>query len=238
VIRLVTLAAALFALLVIGEGCRALAPAVRYPAAIAWQPYEAGLARAKAEGKPVMLIFGADWCEPCHELSDHVLSDPRVVAASRDFVMVHVDVDEREDLAAKYPPDGYTPRIVFLTADGLRIQGAHTAVLACRKQYTYDSKDPASLLTGMALARKLAAEGDPTADPLAVPEYVCMSTPGANACAACIKQRCCAERIACFKDPACWCMGSKPPRGPATAAITACLKDHCPECPAPKETTP
>src|SRR5262245_6654258 len=108
-----------------GAGCRTLARPVEYPTAINWQPYEAGLARAKAEGKPVLLLLGADWCGPCHTFAAKVLSDPRVLEASKGFVMVHVNVDEREDLSKKYRRGGSSlPRLYFLNAEGELLRAA------------------------------------------------------------------------------------------------------------------
>jgi thiol:disulfide interchange protein len=102
-------------------GCRALAPAVKYPTVIDWHAYEAGLARAKAEGKPVMLILGADWCEPCHTYADHVLSDPRVIAKTKDFVVIHVNVDQRDDVWKNYVKVGRNkiPQTYFLDPNGV-----------------------------------------------------------------------------------------------------------------------
>src|SRR5580692_10284584 len=47
-------------------------------AQIDWQPYEAGLARAKAQKKPICLVLYTGWCPHCRNYS-HVFDDPKVV---------------------------------------------------------------------------------------------------------------------------------------------------------------
>src|SRR5262245_9209993 len=98
-LKRITTALALLALLVmLVAGCRSLASPIQYTPLIDWQGYEAGLARAKTERKPVLLVLGADWCKPCHVFAK-VFEDARIVAASKDFVVIHVNVDQREDVA-------------------------------------------------------------------------------------------------------------------------------------------
>ena len=53
---------------------------------------EEGLARAKAESKPAIIDFTADWCTYCHEMDREVLGKPAVVAESKRFVMIKRDV--------------------------------------------------------------------------------------------------------------------------------------------------
>ena len=123
--------------------------------AISWQPLDEGLRRAKAESKPVCLVFHADWCPHCKTYS-HVFDDPRVVQKARDFVMILVNADEDMVANKKYAIDGtYLPRTIFLGPDGTMAREIHAA----RERYTFfwDEHDPASLLGGMdAATRKLA----------------------------------------------------------------------------------
>ncbi|APR82516.1 Thioredoxin domain protein [Minicystis rosea] len=218
-----------------GAGCRTLAHPVRYPAAIDWQSYEAGLARAKAEGKPVMLLFGADWCEPCHMLAENVLSDPRVIEASKGFVMIHVNVNQREDLDTKYRRGGSTlPRIYFLTADGVLLKAARQPRMC--SPYGYDKKNPTSLLEGMAGARRLASDPAtrPDEDPyeltpakLAIKmAEVCTATISDDACTACISKQCCSESKECLQHAqSCVCDPLHP--SAARKNLDACAKAHC-----------
>lgn len=54
-------------------------------------PFDAVLAKAKADCKPVMIDFFADWCAACKELDQHTYVAPDVVAESQRFVAVKVD---------------------------------------------------------------------------------------------------------------------------------------------------
>jgi protein-disulfide reductase (glutathione) len=87
-------------------------------AAIAWQDYDKGLAAAKEAKKPICLVFFTEWCPHCTNYSK-VFHDPKVVAASKQFVMIRLDKDKNVELSKKYAPDGqYIPRTFFLRADG------------------------------------------------------------------------------------------------------------------------
>lgn len=56
----------------------------------------AALTRAQAEGKNVLLDFGANWCPWCHKLH-HVFTNNAAVKAAieRNFVLVYIDVNKR-----------------------------------------------------------------------------------------------------------------------------------------------
>jgi thiol-disulfide isomerase/thioredoxin len=119
---------------------------------IDWQPYEAGLAQAKAQKKPVCLVFYTGWCPHCRNYS-HVFEDPRVVSSAHDFVMVHLDADANEAVASKYSPDGaYIPRTFFLAPDGTVDGSIHAPRPSSR--FFYDERDPGALLAAMDTARK------------------------------------------------------------------------------------
>ena len=116
-------------------------------AAVGWQPYEAGLALAKKEKKPVCLIFFTEWCPHCANYSN-VFHDPAVVAKAKDFVMIRLDKDKNAELSKKFAPDGqYIPRTFFLSSAGELEPTLH----APRDQYKYfyNESDPKSLLAGM-----------------------------------------------------------------------------------------
>lgn len=91
---------------------------------ISWQPsFEAALAQSGASGKPVMVDFGAKWCGACRIMDEQTYPDAAVIAGSKNFVMVRVDVDERRDLAAHYGISSL-PTTVWLHGDGKAIVGA------------------------------------------------------------------------------------------------------------------
>jgi thiol:disulfide interchange protein len=119
-------------------------------AQIEWQPYEEGLAKAKAEGKPVCLVLSTSWCPHCRSYS-HVFDDARVAERARDFVMIHLDADANEAINRQYSPDGvYIPRTFFLSPDGTLDPSLHAP--RPRFQYFYDERDPSSVLGGMQAA--------------------------------------------------------------------------------------
>ncbi|HRI65677.1 MAG TPA: thioredoxin family protein [Polyangium sp.] len=119
---------------------------------IAWQTYEAGMAKAKKENKPVCLVFFTNWCPHCRNYSK-VFSDPRVVTRSKDFIMIRLNADEVPDISTAHSPDGtYVPRTFFLSSEGKILPDVH----APRPQYLYfyDEANPESLLGGMDAALK------------------------------------------------------------------------------------
>ena len=119
---------------------------------VKWRTYEDGLAEAKKSKKPVMLIFYTEWCPHCSNYSK-VFHDPKVVAKSKDFVMIRLDGDKNKDLSKQYAVDGsYIPRTYFLSSAGTLDPNIH----APRDQfkYFYDERNPESVLTAMNAAMK------------------------------------------------------------------------------------
>jgi protein-disulfide reductase (glutathione) len=121
-------------------------------AQIDWQPYEAGLAQARAQNKPVCLVLYTNWCPHCRNYS-RVFEDPQVVERARGFVMIRANADEEPAVAGKYTSDGgYVPRTFFLAADGTLDPEIHAPRPKFR--YFYDERDPRSLLGGMETAAR------------------------------------------------------------------------------------
>jgi glutaredoxin len=121
-------------------------------AGIKWQPYEAGLAAAKKDKKPAVLIFYTEWCPHCTNYAK-LFHDPKVVEKSKEFVMIRLDKDKNGEASKKVSPDGeYIPRTYFVAPDGT-VDQSITAPRAEYK-YFYEERDPAQLLAGMDAALK------------------------------------------------------------------------------------
>jgi thiol:disulfide interchange protein DsbD len=58
---------------------------------------EARLAAAKADGRPVLLDFYADWCVSCKEIMRFTFSDPKVQARLANVVLLKADVTANTD---------------------------------------------------------------------------------------------------------------------------------------------
>lgn len=121
-------------------------------AQIEWYDYASGLARAKAENKPIMLVFYTTWCPHCKNYS-HVFDDATVAERAKDFVMIRVDADQDSDLSQKLSKDGgYIPRTFFLGPDGTPDYEVSTH--RPKYAYFYDERNPAAILGGMAEAKR------------------------------------------------------------------------------------
>ncbi len=119
---------------------------------VQWQPYEQGLAAAKKDKKPVLLVFFTEWCPHCTNYSKLFHGD-KVIEKSKSFVMIRLDKDKNDAISKKFAPDGeYIPRTYFLSSDGT----LDPALTAPRTEYKYfyDEKDPAPLLASMDAALK------------------------------------------------------------------------------------
>jgi thiol:disulfide interchange protein DsbD len=104
-----------------GAATRAEAPEWRK----AWmeQDLEKALARAKAEGKVVLVDIYAEWCAQCHELDEKTWPDAGIQAwISANAVAIRIDTDKvRPDLAAQLGIRSY-PTVLLLDADGRELR--------------------------------------------------------------------------------------------------------------------
>jgi uncharacterized protein YyaL (SSP411 family) len=98
---------------------------------VAWEDFTPeALARAKAEGRLILLSVYTQWCHWCHVMDEETWADPRVARLLRDrFVTLRVDADARPDVAERYREWAW-PATAVLTPDArdvLRIKGFRAA---------------------------------------------------------------------------------------------------------------
>jgi thiol:disulfide interchange protein DsbD len=83
--------------------------------------FDAALAAAKRDCKPVMIDFGAEWCIACKEIEKYVHTDAAVAEEARRFVNIKVDATEETPalttLQQRYGVVGL-PTIVFIDKSG------------------------------------------------------------------------------------------------------------------------
>jgi len=85
------------------------------------EPVEAALARARAEHRPVMIDFFAEWCAACKELDRETYVAPAVVEEAERFVRIKVDGTNAQDpVDALYQRFGVNglPTVAFISSEG------------------------------------------------------------------------------------------------------------------------
>ena len=92
------------------------------PRGESWRDSESvAFADARASGRHVVVVFGADWCFPCKKI-EQIMNDDRVFGLlSESFVPLHFDITELSDhdeaLQAKYHASTL-PAVIFVDAAG------------------------------------------------------------------------------------------------------------------------
>jgi thiol:disulfide interchange protein len=81
--------------------------------------YDAAVAAAKEQNKPVVVVFSAVWCPPCQVMKRSVYPSKEVAALHDQFVWAYLDTDEdaNADAARKHKVSGI-PHIEFLSPTG------------------------------------------------------------------------------------------------------------------------
>lgn len=104
----------------------AVAPRLHAEAAneIAWTKsgIPAALKEARAQQRPVLLYWGAQWCPPCNQLKATVFKSPAFIEKTRHFAAIYLDGDgeEAQQLGEQFKVVGY-PTLVVLDAEGQEV---------------------------------------------------------------------------------------------------------------------
>ncbi|HSD19260.1 MAG TPA: cytochrome c biogenesis protein CcdA [Anaeromyxobacter sp.] len=109
----------------------------RSAAAFAWlHSEEEAIALAKAEGRPVIIDFWAEWCTACRELDKIAWADPRVREEAGRFVAVKLDGTDGSDafqaLTEKYGIVGM-PTVIFIDPRGREVPERVTGAIAAEE---------------------------------------------------------------------------------------------------------
>jgi thiol:disulfide interchange protein DsbD len=85
------------------------------------------VADARAEGRPVVIDFGAEWCAACKELEHQTFPADAVRKEGESFVRLRADLTKNEDpavlaLRKRYSVRGL-PTVIFLDTAGVEVDG-------------------------------------------------------------------------------------------------------------------
>lgn len=69
--------------------------------------YAPAVERARAENKPLLLYFTAEWCGPCQQMRRNVWTDQAVADAAAAYIPVRIDVDKQPQLAEQFQVPSY-----------------------------------------------------------------------------------------------------------------------------------
>jgi thiol:disulfide interchange protein DsbD len=90
-------------------------------ASFAPESLEQVLARARSEGRPVMIDFFAEWCAACKELDRDTYPAPEVIQESGRFINVKIDATHSDDaldaLMERFGVEGL-PTVAFISSRG------------------------------------------------------------------------------------------------------------------------
>ena len=90
---------------------------------VQWTPWtEGALEAARADQRPVLLYFTADWCLECRHWKAAIWSDPKVIRAAEGFARILVDVTDPPTGAKRAVAEAYRgvnpPAVILIGRDG------------------------------------------------------------------------------------------------------------------------
>lgn len=101
------------------------------------------LTQAKAGGKPVLVVFGANWCPDCRALDIAMKDGRNAELIGREFEVVKVDVgrfDRNVDVAAAYdvPLKKGIPAVAIVAPEGRVVYATRGGELADARRMSED----------------------------------------------------------------------------------------------------
>lgn len=88
---------------------------------IHWQPYDKGLAMAKAQNKNIFLYFHSDWCHYCKKMKRSTFKNLDLINyLNENFISIKVDTEKEKKVTASYSVRGL-PTLWFLKNDSTRL---------------------------------------------------------------------------------------------------------------------
>jgi len=113
---------------------------------IGWLSYDAALKASKKNGKPVVIVFHAEWCPHCRTYRKAFYA-PEIMSLSGAVNFAMVNIDEEPRLNSKYALDGgYIPRTMVVNAKGV-VQTRLRNKARNSYQYFIEPGSPDALMT-------------------------------------------------------------------------------------------
>ncbi len=96
-------------------------PAAAIGKSIRWMDFNAGMERARGEGRPMLATFVTDWCPYCSKMNTKTWRASAVAERLEELVAVRVDAEERRgdggtsgvELAARYGVHGFPAQLLL-----------------------------------------------------------------------------------------------------------------------------
>jgi thioredoxin-related protein len=87
---------------------------------------------AVSQGKPILIVFGAEWCTYCHKLEKNVIDQPETAAyINANFVAVHLDADREKRIVEILEVDSLPCTVVL--SPNADLLGRYTGYADARK---------------------------------------------------------------------------------------------------------